>query len=311
MKEMNKINVEALENVNGRAAGLTHGGVFHADEVFATAILWMAGLIEAVVRTFAVPADLPEGVIVYDIGGIYDPDARRFDHHIEDFDMGRAGDPDKIKFSSAGMIWAKYGLELCGGNEAVWAAVDQSLIRGIDAVDNGQATPGIGNAMSVSSAVSAFNPNWDDPQDFDGAFIKAVEFARGLLERELQTAVSRELAASIMAKAIEEAGDSPILVLPRFVPWQTYVADTRFMYVVFPSIRGGYMVQCVPTYENGIEVRFTQRKSLPKEWWGLRGTALSDVCGVAGAIFAHPNGFCGSAQTLEGAVEMATLAVNA
>ena len=48
---------------------------------------------------------------------------------------------------------------------------------------------------------------------------------------------------------------------------------------------------------------------MPKEWRGLTGEELQKVTGVPDAVFCHPAGFIGGAETLEGAVEMAKRAV--
>ena len=58
-----------------QATVVTHGGVFHADEVLATVILSKVLGDITVLRTFKVPEGLSDDVIVYDIG------FGRFDHH--------------------------------------------------------------------------------------------------------------------------------------------------------------------------------------------------------------------------------------
>ena len=57
------------------ANAITHGGVFHADEVLATVILSKVLGDVTVCRTFKVPEELPKDVIVYDIR------YGEFDHH--------------------------------------------------------------------------------------------------------------------------------------------------------------------------------------------------------------------------------------
>ena len=45
-----------------------------------------------------------------DLGGEYDPDAGRLDHH-QRSGAGERG--NGIPYSSVGLIWQKYGLEIC------------------------------------------------------------------------------------------------------------------------------------------------------------------------------------------------------
>ena len=78
-----------------RSCGV-HDGSFHADEVTAIALLVQAGLIDLdkVVRTRD-ENRLAACDFVCDVGGVYDPSNRRFDHHQVDYE-GR--------LSSAGMV---------------------------------------------------------------------------------------------------------------------------------------------------------------------------------------------------------------
>ena len=70
------------------ARGFTHGGKFHADDVFATALLRILRPDFKVQRGFEVPDDF-DG-IVYDIGG------GMFDHHDADRPLRPNGVPYEI-----------------------------------------------------------------------------------------------------------------------------------------------------------------------------------------------------------------------
>ena len=65
------MSIRLTQNIN-EATHITHGGIFHADEVFATAILATLGDV-TVMRVFTVPADTR--AFVYDIG------RGKYDHH--------------------------------------------------------------------------------------------------------------------------------------------------------------------------------------------------------------------------------------
>lgn len=293
----NNITIATID----QASHITHGGVFHADEAMATAILSALEPV-ALCRTFRAP----EGTtaFVYDIGG------GAYDHHQRG---GNGARENGVPYSSAGLIWRDFGRKLVSCDEA-WAFLDQELIQGIDALDNG-VYPSVdypATVASFSSLVSGFNPNWDSEVKPDNAFLEAVEFAQGILSRAIETAESKARAKSLVDTAIA-ASEERIIILPRFAPWQEYVLESEdpraaeALYVVFPSNRGGYNVQAIPDAVDS----FGNRKPLPESWRGLRDADLQEACGVADAIFTHAAGFIGAAATLEGTLKMARKAIEA
>src|ERR1700734_1371338 len=74
----------------------THDGTFHADEVTACALLLLFNLIDAdkIVRTRDLEV-LETCEYVCDVGGLYDPARKLFDHHQKDYEGS---------LSSAGMV---------------------------------------------------------------------------------------------------------------------------------------------------------------------------------------------------------------
>ena len=115
---------------------VTHNGNFHADDVFSIAVLKHVYPSFNLVRTRD-KALMDSADIVIDVGGQYDPDAGRFDHH----QRGGAGERENgIPYSSFGLVWQKYGLALCDNNQAVADRVDAGLVSTIDAIDCGQRT---------------------------------------------------------------------------------------------------------------------------------------------------------------------------
>ena len=87
----------------------THNGNFHADDVFAVAALKNIFPAAKLIRTRDL-AVIANADIVVDVGGIFDTETNRFDHH----QKGGAGARDNgIPFSSFGLIWQKYGLTIC------------------------------------------------------------------------------------------------------------------------------------------------------------------------------------------------------
>lgn len=291
-----------------QATVVTHGGIFHADEVLATVILSKVLGDITVLRTFKVPEVLSDNVIVYDIG------FGRFDHHQKG---GNGARENGVPYAAVGLIWKEYGhqiVENTANPELVWELIDRDLIQGVDATDNGampKPESELSN-MSFSNIISGFNPTWDSNEDSDEAFIKAVEFAETVFENTLKNATAKAKAQKIVEEAIEKSQEH-IMVLEQFVPWQEFVFSSEnakaseVQFVVFPSNRGGYNWQCVPDMLGG----FGQRKTVPSEWRGLSGENLQKVTGVPTANFCHAAGFLGSAETFEDAYALAKLAVEA
>lgn len=288
---------------------ITHGGVFHADEVLATVILKKVFGDITVCRTFKVPEEgLADNVIVYDIG------FGKYDHHQKG---GNGSRENGVPYAAVGLIWKDYGHKVvantCNPN-FVWDLIDRELIQGVDAMDNGKMPKADypAQVMSFSQTISVFNPNWDSDMSADEAFAKAVEFAEIVFDNVLANTESKAKAQSIVDEAIDHS-EGHIMVLDQFVPWQEFIFSSEsdkaddVQFVVFPSNRGGYNWQCVPDTLGG----FGQRKSVPTEWKGLLDLELQNVTGITTASFCHPAGFIGGAETLEDALALARIAAEA
>lgn len=64
---------------------ITHSGKFHADEVFATAVLEiLLGKDKVEIIRSRDNSVIDSGDYVVDVGGVYDPKTNRFDHHQEE-----------------------------------------------------------------------------------------------------------------------------------------------------------------------------------------------------------------------------------
>lgn len=285
-----------------RMTVVTHSGSFHADDVFSVAalkcILPAFNLIRTRDLTIIEQAD-----IVLDVGGIYDPETGRFDHH----QRGGAGARDNgIPYSSFGLIWQKYGVDLCDGNAAVANSVDSSLVSTIDAIDCGH-VEGVAQGISLSQTISMFNPTWQEESDFDACFNEAVAFAQRVLTRFIASANGGISAKSIVAQAIAEAQDPRVIVLSQYMPWKRTVhsLSEEALYVIYPSDTGQWRIQTVPV-ELG---SFEDRKSLPKAWAGLSDKALQEVTGIDDAMFCHNGLFIAGADSLVSTLKMAAIAL--
>lgn len=286
------------------ATHITHGGVFHADEVLATVMFRIICDDMKLARVYKVPEET--NAVIYDIGG------GDFDHHQKG---GNGARENGVPYASAGLVWRQYGHKImlaygCPEEMAHRAVnlVDENLIQSIDASDNGYyaypeeaGTQARFRLFTMSEAIAFFNPTWDAGHGTDEPFCEACAFAANLLEKVIIKVISDLKAENIVKKAIESS-EGHIMVLDRFAPWQEvllgdaseHAAD--IWYTIYPSIRGGYNIQGVPTILHG----FDQRHPFPVSWRGDAGAT-----GIKDCVFVHPNGFLAACETLEGAMELA------
>lgn len=297
---MNKMNVNVNLVKETEATAITHGGLFHADEVLATVMLAIINGFLALARVFRVPENTD--AFVYDIGG------GQYDHHQRG---GNGSRENGVPYASCGLVWREYAniiLQKLGCPDAligrVKERVDLVLIQGVDAIDNGFAQYDLSpryQACTISHAISEFNPAWDSDKSGDEAFLEAVSFAEDIFMRVVENAISAVRAEALVQEALADSAEH-VLVLDRFMPWQTpLLTDASekaagIWYVVFPSNRGGYNIQCVPP-ELG---SFDQRHPFPTEWKGNPAAT-----GIQDCTFVHPTGFMASCGTLEGALSLA------
>src|SRR3989344_2675707 len=85
---------------------VVHDGGFHADDVFSVAalLLYLSGDAK-VVRTRD-PRIIESGDFVVDVGGVYDAERNRLDHH----QTGGAGArTNGIPYAAFGLVWKKFG----------------------------------------------------------------------------------------------------------------------------------------------------------------------------------------------------------
>ena len=280
----------------------THNGSFHADDVFSIAALKHVFPAVKIIRTRDLEI-INNADIVVDVGGEYDPNTERFDHH----QRGGAGERDNgIPFSSFGLIWEKYGLLICNNNQEVANSVDAGLVSSIDAIDCGY-TQGVLTGISLSQTISMFNPTWEEEADFDVAFEQAVAFASTMLSRFVASAKGGVNAKDIVAKAIENAPDPRVIVLEKYTPWKrtVHALSDVALYMVYPSQTGQWRIQTVPVEPGSFE----NKKSLPSLWSGLSGKSLQDISGIHDAMFCHNGLFIAGAESFDSVMEMANIAL--
>lgn len=288
----------------------THNGSFHADDIFAVATLKLLLEGEAVdVMRTRDDGVIQEADYVVDVGGVFDPERKRFDHHQADFTETRE---NGIPYAAFGLVWREFGARLCDSS-AVVECIDRDLVQSIDAPDNGVEIVDIHydnlQPFSIHHIVHTFAPTWKEDEGMrDTVFEELVGWAMHLLKRRIARTRDRIDGEAFVKRAYKEASDKRIIELDRNYPWQEVL--TRYdepRYVIKPTSSGDrWMARAVPTRAYGMEVRHT----LPESWRGLRDEALQAATGIKTAVFAHRGGHMVVADDKAGARALVHIALD-
>ena len=259
---------------------VVHAGAFHADDALTAALLERLNpdlKIERV-RDASGREDEP-GTLVADIGG------GRFDHHQADAALREDG----RKHAAVGLVYEAFP-QLRPENEQAAAWLERR-ISDVEDIDNG-VDPKWGHD-DLSTLVSSSNPNWDESVPFDDRFREvsaqlletvvdgahaiprdapASEASKALESLDVRIAEAAEARDAIRVQSVErahdlvqsavDASDGTIVQLDRFIPWQEVVCESDASFVTYPSVRGGYNLQGVPTEPGSRELR----QPMPREW---------------------------------------------
>lgn len=298
---------------------VTHNGQYHADDVFATAVLKLyfakKGTTLKVVRSSREDEDLLRSAdIVYDVGGIYSPSKNRFDHH----QKGKAGErANGISFAAFGLVWKKYGPLLVGKKKA--EIIDVELVQAIDASDNGidLAIPRPEfldvTGLSFSRIISFFTPFENKNEKlYRKGFDKAVKLAEECLLGVIEKVSFEEKVLKDFSNIYKKSKDTRCVIVSK--PYgRKILTDIAFkfpsvLYVVYPgSDAKNWNVVAARKQAKSFETK----KPFPQSWRGLRGKEMEEVSGVSGAIFCHDDGFLCATETKEDAILLAKKALKA
>jgi uncharacterized UPF0160 family protein len=312
----------------------THSGSFHADDVFGVGVLMGVFPQHTLVRTRN-NALIEAADFAVDVGGLWEADKGRFDHHQRGFTGARAAhwvegvEKPGVGFASAGLVWSSYGLayvqalasssgytlDAAALEEAV-RSIDHSLVQYLDIVDTGQGdvAPGI---FGLSALIAQLNTNWMEEHGLsveakaqlqERGFREAVAIIRKFLDRAIIKKISQIRSLDIVRQAPRLAGGKVLHLREGGMPWTRVVVDEmpEVLFVIYPDSDGDqYQVKTVPVEAGS----FVSRRDLPKSWSGLRDQELAAVTGVPDSVFCHTNLFIGGARSLEGALRLAELAL--
>lgn len=282
-----------------RSLGI-HDGSFHADEVTACALLLLFDRIDRDKVHRTRDQKVIDGCdYVCDVGGVYDPHKRRFDHHQAEY---------KGPMSSAGMVLL-YLKEMELIETHLYDYFNKSLILGVDAHDNGVAKlePG---TTSFSQVITNFMPIEYDADDVEmnRAFFIAVDFALGHLDRLRQRHMYTLECRATVKKAMIHG--SNVLIFEKSLPWLENFFDLGgdvhpAQFVIMPS-GGHWKLRGIPP---SLADRMKVRKPLPEKWAGLHEEDLKKASGIEGAVFCHKGRFISIWETKEDALKALHIAM--
>ncbi len=286
---------------------VTHSGGFHADDVFAVAVFQL--LLDKDNMTVVRTRDdevISDADYVVDIGGIYDHELKRYDHHQPGAPIRENG----IPYAAFGLVWKHYGEEVAGSKEAA-EKIEEKICVPVDASDN---------AINIwdTGQFELAPLEWDDilqswraedtaSESMDEQFLHAVDFAREYLRRRIQ----RETVKLELSKKAKELYDShhndQIIISDEYVPQSEFIQYDHVNVIVFPresEDQSSWVAIAVQIDKKD----YATRVSFPESWGGLHHEELAKVSGIEDAIFCHKTRYLFIAKSKESAIQAAKLA---
>lgn len=295
---------------------VTHSGTFHYDELLATAVL--QHIYDDLEVTRSRDSAVINGAdIVYDVGGVFMPEKKRFDHHQKSFTETYSAEYD-TKLSSAGLIYkyycdklfAKYNFD---EDHELFAHIKKKIYHEFfwyaDALDNGVTIATKIPLRTVGSLVAGFNVyNCKNESELEALqnsqFLKALEIVKIDFINYCDY-IFNDYAKkySQVAEELREH-EGEIYITRLSVPTSLILTvdaalGTNLKYVIYTN-KNEYRMVALPVEQGS----FVTKAPLKAAWRGLQNEELCKVSGIEGCIFVHATGFTGGNKTLKGAIAM-------
>jgi uncharacterized UPF0160 family protein len=294
---------------------VTHNGSFHADDIFACAVLSL--YLEKKQQPFRITRTRDEDVInaadyVIDVGGVYDDEKNRFDHH----QSGGAGKRENgTPYASFGLIWRKFGPQLLENEETV-IDIDRRIAQPIDAIDNGISISEPTDCglcdYGTYGIIGAYQNTWREAGDVSMQmknFLKLVDFFKDVITREIERSAHRLEMFDIIQNIYDTSENKEILEVPYHVTVGSLIKVLdKHKEVMFIVCKSNTNWKALAMRKEACS--FENRKSLPASWGGKRGSDLVIETGVKDALFCHNALWMAVAESKEGAHQLARIALH-
>ena len=246
MENFERVRRETTKTLIG-----THSDSFHCDEVLATSMLLQTRQFQdsIIVRT-RVEDVFPKLDIVVDVGGVYDAEKMRFDHHQSTFEESWTNSPSDItKLSSAGLVYKHFGREIiCNAVKDNWGITLEGdrlervyqkmytrLILEVDAQDCGVSeAPEMKYYIKtgLGARIARTNPEWNAPKTKTQhkQFKKAMKIAEEEFFFALRGIVLVHMPAYNVVREAFDAREQfhpcgELMFMDRFAPWKDFIFE--------------------------------------------------------------------------------------
>jgi uncharacterized UPF0160 family protein len=283
-----------------------HSGNFHADDIFSVALLSLYLKEKVKIIRTRDEAVYGQADYVFDIGQVYEPEHKRFDHH----QTGGAGNRvNGIPYATFGLLWKEYGESLTGSKEAS-DMIDKKLVAPTDADDNAvdicaDFTYGV-RPYTVSDYIVYRNSICEE-KDRQIVFEELVEWAKNIVQMEIKVANKFLIDREKIVTVYNSTTDKRLIILDEDYEEVQVLADyPEPLFVVRPAPAiSAWKVYAVKVKGE----KFKNRIDLPVAWGSKRGVEFAQVTGVADALYCHHQLYMAIAKSKEGAIKLAQIAL--
>ncbi|CAL6074784.1 MYG1_protein [Hexamita inflata] len=290
---------------------VTHSNDFHADDCLSTFFLKQIFDVTSVVRSRDEEV-IKQADIAYDVGGIYDKAALRFDHHQLGFNEFFPN--STVPLSSAGVIYRDFGREILlklqpdltqEQLDFMYNFVYFQFVQAIDGNDNGVDAVESAqiNYVTHTTSLPSRVHRCNHISDFDAAvqmctadFTQFVSYIQKKVLPQVQllkSAFESRFLVHNSGRVIKFSGSVSAELLNEF----ERQFETDILFTVLEK-DNQFRVVCVNQKDS-----FKLKQGLPEEWRGLRGEVLSQRSGISGGVFVHKSGFMGVWETESSAMQ--------
>lgn len=291
---------------------IVHGGIFHADDVFFTALASLVFPKAKVYRLNSEEEMITENINrnVSLIGDVFNGS---FDHHTLPDEVHRSNDEyfwsDGTQKAAFGKLWSLVG-SLFIKNKEERDRFTEEIVIPLDRND----TSGIaeGKADGLVDAVKSFLPTWEEDTNdttYYSCFMAAVSFAKNYLQGKIKSinsfAKAKETIDEVV-KTVQEANQHYI-VLDKFIPLGRINEKNGIAFAIFPSNRGGFVIKAMNSlYEGAYSYcvdRYNYKIGFPSDLYGKTGSEFEKL-GFSELTFCHNSGFMAVAKSREAAIQV-------